>query len=392
MIANASVLLTLGGLLLIGLATYYVGRYTFVPRVSALLAAGILFGPAGVDWLPDLSGKWFPYVADMTLVLVGFMLGSSLNRKSLQRHGRCVLSLSMGVALVTPIFVSLGLMLIGVPLPLALLFGGIATATDPAATRDVVEEVRADGNFSKTLLGIVAVDDAWGLIVFSLMLAAAQVFTGASGVTEIMAKGAWEILGAVALGVGLGVPMSYLTGRIQPGEPTLVEALGMVFLCGGIALILHVSYLLAAMSMGATVSNLARHHTRPFHAIENLEWVLLVLFFILTGASLRFSFSFHLILIVVVYVGTRIVGRLAGALGGGLFCRAGRDFLLCIGASLLPHAGVALGMALLASVYYPEETVLLQVVVTATVIFEIVGPLLTRLSLKTMGETKDREP
>ncbi len=391
MAPEASVFITLGLLFLIGLATNYIGRHTFVPRVSALLLVGVLIGPSMLDFLPDPSGHGVPYIADMALAMVGFMLGSALNLKSLKKYGRCVFSISIAIVLVSSTVVCAGLYLMGLPLHVALLLGGIATATDPAATSDVVREVRGKGPFSSTLLGIVAVDDAWGLIVFSLMLAASQVVTGGGELLDIIGGGAWEIVGALMLGLFLGVPMSYLTGRIQLGEPTFVEALGMIFLCAGLAIYLHVSYLLASMCMGAVVSNTAKHHKRPFHAIENVEWSLLVLFFVFAGASLRLETLFHVGLIVPGYILLRVLARIIGAHAGGLFCNVNRQFLGWMGMALMPQAGVALGMALVASRFYPEHGEILQIVVVATVVFEIVGPLLTRLALKRVGECVTQE-
>jgi NhaP-type Na+/H+ or K+/H+ antiporter len=165
----------------------------------------------------------------------------------------------------------LGLVLLGVPVKIALLFAGIAAATDPAATADVVHETGAEGPFSQTLIGIVAVDDAWGLIAFSLILAAVLLINCDGGMANVALASLREIGGAVVLGTVLGIPMAYLSGRVSDGEPLQAEALGMVFLCGGLALWLDVSFILAAIVMGVVVTNLARHHKRPFHAIEGIE-------------------------------------------------------------------------------------------------------------------------
>lgn len=230
--------------------------------------------------------------------------------------------MSVGEVAATAAVMFLGLLLLGIRADVALLLAGIAPATAPAATIDVVHEARADGPFTRTLLGIVAVDDAWGLIVFSLALGIGQTLNGHGGMLEALGWGLHEFGGALLIGAALGVPMAYLTGRIQPGEPPLVEALGAVFLCGGVAIWLDVSYLLAAMVMGAIVANLARPHTRPFHAIERIEWPFMILFFILAGASLRVSSLNDLGLIGIAYVLLRVFGRISGAWLGGVGCGA----------------------------------------------------------------------
>lgn len=277
-------LITLGLLLLGGLATHYIGRHTFLPRVSVLILFGFLAGPAVLDILPGLSAVWFPYITNIVLVMVGFLLGSSLTAKTIRESGACVLGISITVVLVTTAVVSMGLFLIGVPLAIALVCGAIASSTDPAATLDVIRELKTKSPFSKILLRITAIDDAWGLIIFSLMLPAAQCCAGAAMTSgSLLAEALWDIGGALVLGAALGFPFSYLTGRLLPGEPTLIEAVGMVLLCGGLALWLHVSNILAAMAMGVVVANCAKHHIRPFRAIESLEWPLVVLFFIFPG-------------------------------------------------------------------------------------------------------------
>lgn len=170
----AITLTTLGALLLLGPATAALGRRTPLPRVILLLIFGFLMGPSVLDFLPSLGEKWFHVVADMALVMVGFLLGGKLTLPSMRRHGRLVLWISIASVVATAAVMLVGLLLVGVRLDVALLLAGIAPTTAPAATADVVHEVRAHGRFSRTLLGIVAVDDAWGLILFSLMLTAAH--------------------------------------------------------------------------------------------------------------------------------------------------------------------------------------------------------------------------
>jgi Kef-type K+ transport system membrane component KefB len=340
-----------------------------------------------LGFLTPKDGKWFSVVADMALIMIGFLLGEKLTLSSLRRHGRLVLGLSAAEAILTALVVLAGLLLIGVQLDIALLLAGIAPATDPAATTDVVFETKADGKFSRTLLGIVAVDDAWGLIVFSLMLTAAQAFSGRADILAPLMTGAWEIGGALLVGIVLGIPMAYLTGRVRAGEPTLVEALGVVFLCGGIAIWLEVSFLLASMVLGCIIANFARHHTRPFHAIELIDLPFMILFFVLAGASLETEMLSNIGLVGSAYVVLRVVGRFVGAWAGGAIGRAESLFSRWMGAALLPQAGVALGMALVATQRRPDlGEVILTVVVTSTVLFEIIGPVLTRIALVRMGE------
>ena len=383
------IFLTIGAILLLGLATDAIGRRTPLPRVTLLLIFGFLIGPSALKLLPVFSERWFPFFANIALLMVGFLLGEKLVFSLLRLEGRAVLWISVAEVVATTAVVMMGLLLIGVSIEIALLLASIATATAPAATVDVVHEVKAKGHFTRTLLGIVAIDDAWGLIVFSFMLAIVDTLFGRGSGVHLILSGVWEISGAVLLGVGLGIPMAYLTGRIRPGEPTLAEALGVVFLCGGLALWMDVSFLLASMVLGGVVANFARHHQRPFHAIENIEGPFMILFFVLAGASLHLGSLLHIGLIGVSYVIFRIVGRFLGAWAGATMSKADPLIKRWIGMALMPQAGVALGMALVATQHFPDlAEIILPIVIGATVFFELVGPVLTRKALVSVGEVR----
>jgi Kef-type K+ transport system membrane component KefB len=376
-------LISLGCIFLAALAFDAIGRRTRLPRVTLLLVFGFATGPSGLNALPEITGAWFPAVADIALLMIGFLLGGRLTRSELREHGRQVIGVSIAVVTATFVVVASGLFAIGgTPIITGLLLAAIATATDPAAVMDVVHESRADSPFARRLLSIVAVDDVWGLIVFSVALAVGLLIQG-DGATAVISHAAWDLGGALLLGIGLGIPMAYLTGRVEPGEPSLYEALGLVFLCGGLARWLDVSFLLSAVALGTTVANLARHHNRPFHAIEGIEWPFMVIFFVLAGAMLDVSALADTGTWLAAYVLLRIVGRLAGAWLGGCLPPSDANLRHWMGIALLPQAGVALGMALVASQRFPEVgDLILPVAIASTVVFELLGPLATRFALE----------
>lgn len=292
----------------------------------------------------------------------------------------------------TAALISVVLILFGVPPHVALLLAGIAPATAPAATVDVVHEYSARGKFTNTLLGIVAIDDAWGLLVFSIMLAVVEALDGGGGVSNAIATGAWEIAGAVILGLVLGIPMAYITGRIRSGEPTQAEALGVVLICAGLAVWFEVSYILAAMVLGSVVASFATHHERPFNAIEGIEWPFLILFFLLAGASMHLSALINAGWLAIGYMVLRVLGQVGGVWIGGFICGAESRIRNWLGLTLLPQAGVAIGMALLAAQRFPQsKDIILPVVLGATVIFEVIGPAVTRMVLTHVGDIKSAD-
>ncbi len=380
------ILLTLGGLLLVGLVADEIGRRTRLPRVTLLILFGVAAGPSGFDLLPRAFQDWYEFLASVALTMVAFLLGGKLSLAALRDHGKEILAISIAVVTVTALFVGIGLILIGTPVLIALLLAGIATSTAPAATQDVVRQNRAKGPFTDTLLGVVAADDAWGLVVFSFLLVLAKAIAGDGGLA-ILGFGLWELGGALAVGAAVGLPAAFLTGRLKPGEPMQAEALGLVFLCAGLAIWLEVSFLLAGMVAGAIVVNLAKHHSRPFHEIERIEWPFIVFFFVLAGASLRLDSLYDIGLIGLAYLVLRTLARVLGGWIGGIAVDAPILHRRWIGLALIPQAGVALGMALVAANHFPQlgET-LLAVTVGTTIVFEVAGPYFTQRALQKIGE------
>ncbi len=388
----AIALLTLGGIFLAGLAADVLSRRIRLPRVTLLVLLGVAVGPVGVGLVPETSVEWFPFVADLALVMVAFLLGGELTMAVLRVHGRAVLIISLTVVVVTAGIVAVGLLGTGWPPATALLLAAISTSTAPAAVRDVVREANAEGPFTKTLLGVVALDDAWGIAALSVALAAVVSLARPEAAPVVALEGLVDLVGAVLVGCALGVPMALLTGRIRAGEPTQAEALGGVLLCGGLALLLDVSFLLAAMVMGTVVANLAQHHRRPFRAIEGIEWPFMVLFFVLSGVALEVRALHTAAPLAGAYILLRTLGRLVGGRLGAWLCGRSNSATR-IGTALLPQAGLAIGMALVVSQRLPEMgPAILAATVSGAVVFELSGPIFTRLALVRAGEARGEPP
>ena len=383
-------LISIGALLLVGLLLRGLGQRTVFPRVTWLLVLGVVIGPVAFDVLPDNRDEWFPIVTEIALAMIGFLLGGEFTPSKLRGLGRAVLGISIGVTAVTAVLVVVGTLAAGASLETALILGGIAPATAPAATVAVIHELRARGRFSRALQAIVALDDVWGLLLFSILLAVSAASLGQEAAGGGVLDGIREIVGSVGLGAALGLPMAFLTGRLRPGEPTLLAALGLVFLAAGLARELEVSLLLTALTMGTVVANLAAHHARPFQAIKRIEWPFLVLFFVLAGASLEPGALQEVGWVGLAYVGFRVLGRFGGVWVGAIAARTNGSLRRWMPLALMPHAGVALGMALVARERLPVlEDEVLPVVVVSTVVFELVGPVLQRFAL---GRVRELHP
>ncbi|MGI9325244.1 MAG: cation:proton antiporter [Pseudomonadales bacterium] len=384
--------LTLGGLFAIGLLADLIGRYTLLPRVTVLIVSGVLVGPSLLAIVPQAYvDLWFPSLTTLALAMIGFLLGQSLTLDEIRTRGMEALFLALAKVVFSALAVFLALLLLGLDWLPALLLGAIAAATDPAATYDVVRESGSKGPFTSTLLRIVAMDDALALMWFAIVVATAKMITGFEGNGFLLA-GLWEVFGSLLLGVLLGIPMAYLTGRISSAdddhEPIMVEALGFVLICAGCAQILGLSAILAAMAMGATVATFATHHKTPFSAIEGIEWPFMILFFVLAGAALRIEGMMGFVVVAVVYILARTLGAQLGVASIAKRLQTSGAERRWLGLALLPQAGIAIGMALIASQEFPQHAeLLLTCTLFSTVVLEIAAPIITRRILRHVGET-----
>ena len=382
-------LLVFGCLMLVGWLAHWVGSFTHIPRITILLLFGILAGPSFLDLIPTYVAELFPQVTHFALAMVGFLLGESFAGREIKDSGAVVLAISIGETLFAALAVFMVVLFIQGDVIVALLLAGIAPASAPAATLDVIRQYRAKGPLARTVLGVVAIDDAWGVIVFSFLLVLAELLSAQQEGAMLIELGSslWEVLGAIVVGVVCGLPMAKLTGRIKKGEPSILEAAGFVFVCGGLAQLLDVSYLLSCIVLGATVANRAKHHTRPFRDIEGAIQPFLVIFFLLAGYECDVTVLQVLGLVGAGYIIARTLGLVAGGTLAAYWVRAPRVVRTHVGWCLLPQAGVALGLALLVSERLPAYgEAILPLIVATTMVFEIIGPLVTRYHLKLAGE------
>lgn len=364
-----------------------IAHRTMVPRISILMLVGIGIAFVQQVWLGaqdnDVLGGLSEPMIQLALVMVAFLLGSELELRRLRNTGPLILVISLFVIIGGGVLVGAGLLVLGFPLVVAVSLAAISVATDPAAVSETVRERGSAGLVPRILLGIVAIDDAWGIIVFGLSMSVLGWVIGSDGQLALL-HALWEMGGAILLGVAVGLPAAWLTGRLKSGEPTQVEAIAIILLLAGLSSLLGVSALLASMIAGSLVANLAYHHTRSFREIEHIEWPFLVFFFVLSGASIDLYKVDDAILLTLAYVFLRLAGRVLGGYFAVMFSPARHEALpRNIGLALTPQAGVAIGMALLAAERFPEfRDSILPVVVASTIVFELFGPVLVKRVLR----------
>lgn len=372
--------LTLGGIFFVGLAADQIGKHTPLPRVTLLLLAGLVAGQFGL--IPEPLSNAYEFLSVTALTFVAFLLGGSLKISDLRITGQRIFTISLAIVALTVILVSLGLIALGADPGLAAVLAGIATATAPAATTDVIRQSGVTNQFTRTLEGIVAVDDAWGLLAFSLCVSFAT-YGATHGSENALLSVAHEIGGAIVLGIAIGLPGATLTGRIGGGEPLEIEALALVFVTAGLALWADVSFLITGMAVGATIVNRAAHHDRAFHEIEHIQWPFMVLFFLLAGALLDIRALPEVGALGLAYMLLRIIARIIGGWAGARIGKAPKREQRYYGIALLPQAGVAVGMALIAARALPDHAdQIIALTIGTTIAFELIGPVLTLWAIR----------
>lgn len=399
--------LALGLLLLAGLVGGVIAEQLRLPRVAGYVLAGAALSPelAGGWLLPGVS-SWSGEFTTAALSLIAYLIGSSLGQSSLRQLGVAVPVIALGESAGAVLLVWLGLWLLLTVLgqavdatALALAFAAVACTTAPAGTIAVVRQYRSDGPLTRTLLGVVALDDAFGIVLFSLATALAPLLLtvpagAASSVLGELMHGllasAREIGLSLLLGGLAGIMLARGVGRLAYGELALPLTLGVVLLVAGAADALQASPLLAAMATGLVgrrrLPTASRRLTEP---LETLEETVFVLFFVLAGAHLDPRLFATYLPLIGIYLVLRVTGKVLGARLAAQASGAEPAVARNIGWGLVPQAGVAVGLALSLGDRPGFEHVtptVVNVVLGATVINELVGPLCARWALARAGE------
>lgn len=380
-------ILNLGFILLVGLLAERLIQKIKLPTVTAFILAGILIGPSLLNLVNTQLIRSSGLISNIALGIIAFSLGESFLLSSFKKIGGPVICISLTAALLPWLLVTVSLhLLLAQPLPVALLFGAISSATAPAATLMVIREYRARGSLTDTLLGVVAIDDAWCLIVFALSFAfakdALQGDASHPSWIKVLYPFVREILFAVILG-GTTALLCHLNARFfKVKSDLLIYLLGFLLLNTGLALYFHLSLLLANIFFGAVLVNLSPTSFKFFDLIKTIDAPLYLIFFILAGANLEVNLLKGVALSALVFILFRSLGKVFGAFVGGYLSKAEPKITKHLGWGLLPQAGVAIGLALIVKENFPPlGTVLFPTIIATTVFYEIVGPLFTKYAL-----------
>ncbi|RKX69248.1 cation:proton antiporter [candidate division WOR-3 bacterium] len=360
-----------------------------LPSVTGYLIFGVLIGPYVANLIAPQIIKASGMISNLALSFIAFGLGQNFTLANVRKIGKMVIAISIGEVVGSFLVVSLALWLIGrVPLSLAIIFGAIAPATAPAAVVMVTREFKARGPFTDTLLSVVAIDDAWGIILFAFCLALAKVIAGmGGGGSREIVYAFTEVGGSLVLGGVLGYLLA-LSGRfLRTSTELLITTIGFIALTAGIAAYLKFSILLANMALGTSLVNSERASGKYFETIQRIDTPFYLLFFVLAGAHLELPKLLGIGVLSLLFILTRLPGEMLGAYIGAVITKAEAKIRRYIGLGLAPQAGVALGLALIAFHEFPQfGDLILSTIIVTTIIYEIFGPILTRIALEKAGE------
>ncbi len=378
-----------------GLGMSRLAKLVRLPNVTAFLVGGLLVGPSVLGIIPREVTDSFGVITEAALGFIAYSIGAEFKISYLKRIGAKPLTITAFEGLGAVLAVDLVLItcsLLGVPgfdLPMCVALGAIAAATAPAATLMVIRQYKARGPVSEMLLPVVAMDDALGLIAFAISMNIAQAIASGASMTvmSMLVTPLLEILGSVALGVGLGFALSYLARFFKSRGNKLALTIAFVFLALALCDMWNLSNLLCIMMIGAVMTNLCPVANVIIEQTDRFTPPLFLLFFVISGAELNLSVLPTVGLVGVCYVLVRALGKWLGAYLGSRAVHAHPNVQKYLGFTLIPQAGVAIGMAQLALTRLPAYGQQIQAVVLAgTLIYELVGPVITKVALSKAGE------
>lgn len=406
----STILISLSLALIFGLVMSRAAKLFNLPAVTSYLIGGLLLGPyaigafgipgIGFNSLEDLNG--LAIVTQVALGFIAFLIGNEFRVKDLKVMGRQAIIVGIAQAVITTLIVDAGIIVLHFAFPelislsSAIVLGAIAAATAPAATLMVVKQYKAKGPLTKLLLMVVAIDDAVGLIVFALSFGIATALeSGAISLVSVLLEPILEILLSVILGAVLGWALNAMEIYFHSRSKRLSVAVAFVILTVGVASLefeiagvkCGFSLLLACMILGAVFCNICEASEELMDRTDRWSSPVNILFFVLSGAELDVKIIANPMVLIIglVYIALRSFGKIFGAFISAKATNCSKEIQEHLGITLLPQAGVALGMALQATALN-DGAVVRNVILFSVLVYELIGPNLTKRSLVKAGE------
>lgn len=373
-----------------GLIFSKLAKMVKLPAVTGYLVGGLLLGPFVLNFVTIESVDTLAIFSDIALAFIAFNIGSEFKLSYFKKVGMAPIVIACFESLFAVLFVLIVLLLTNHELRFSLMLSAIAAATAPAATIMVIKQYRANGPVTKTLLSVVAIDDATALILFGFALAITNSLSNGSGnLLMMLLSPIIEVVVSVIIGTVMGLILSYAI-RFYKDDLRVPLIIATLLLTLGISAIFDASSLLVCMVLGAIFCNLSNEADKTMNIIDGITPSLFMMFFVLSGAELNVYILPSIGLVGIIYVVFRIVGKYAGAYVGAKLSKASENVCRYIGPCLIPQAGVAIGLSLVAQSMLPEfGSTIRAVILCGTLIYELIGPFVTKKTLIMAKEIKE---
>lgn len=415
MLFTLNELLNISVAMFAGLMLTRLGNKFRLPDVTAYLVAGVLIGPSLLGGLNILGLGFHSFeeletlgvISDMALGFIAFSIGNEFRLSQLRETGKQALVIGILQAVITTLFVDCALLGVHflfpavLSIPAAITLGAIAAATAPAATLMVVRQYKAKGKLTDLLLPIVALDDAVGLILFAVSFGVARALgSGSVDIYGVLVNPLLEILCSLLLGALAGFVLSKIEPIFHSNRNRVAMSISFVFLTVALSMLklpagkatIGFSSLLVCMMLGSVFCNLCPLSDEIMHNADRWSAPLLVLFFVISGAELELGVFAKLssALIGVVYIVSRSLGKYFGARESSRMVGCDKKVVDYLGITLLPQAGVALGMCVTASQLPGDGPMIRNIVLFAVLVYELLGPVATKWALTKAGDIQPK--
>ena len=413
MTQTASIFLSLSIALLAGLLLSRLAKIVKLPAVTAYLFSGVLIGPfvLGALGIPGIGItskqiEGFGLISDLALGFIAFSMGNEFRLSQLKKIGKQATVIGILQALITTVVVDIALIALHfampntLSIPAAIVLASVATATAPAATLMVVKQYKAKGPVTDVLLPVVALDDAVGLVVFAISFGIARSM-GTAGVSPlaIILEPLIEIVLSLLLGFVMGLLFTLCEKYFHSRSKRMAVSVTFVMMTVAISSLkfevggIHIAFssLLACMMLGTVFCNICEVSEELMDRADRWTTPVLILFFVISGAELDLSVftQWTVVVVGIVYIFARSLGKYYGANISARMTKSDPNIVKYLGITLLPQAGVALGMAIKAIELGPDGAIVRNITLFAVLIYEIVGPFLTKIALTKAGDIKE---
>ena len=413
MTQTASIFLSLSIALLAGLLLSRLAKIVKLPAVTAYLISGVLIGPfvLGALGIPGIGItskqiEGFGLISDLALGFIAFSMGNEFRLSQLKKIGKQATVIGVLQALITTVVVDIALIALHfampntLSIPAAIVLASVATATAPAATLMVVKQYKARGPVTDVLLPVVALDDAVGLVVFAISFGIARSM-GTAGVSPlaIILEPLIEIVLSLLLGFVMGLLFTLCEKYFHSRSKRMAVSVTFVMMTVAISSLkfevggIHIAFssLLACMMLGTVFCNICEVSEELMDRADRWTTPVLILFFVISGAELDLSVfaQWTVVVVGIVYIFARSLGKYYGANISARMTKSDPNIIKYLGITLLPQAGVALGMAIKAIELGPDGAIVRNITLFAVLIYEIVGPFLTKIALTKAGDIKE---